>query len=103
MDDAAPDDGFSPPPRVPRDWLGHTVQLIVGLGVVGLAALAWGNGTTSAVAKLQEKMEAQDRAITESRAYQNASSAQMMEISRQLATIAAQVGDVREELRRRPR
>jgi hypothetical protein len=80
-----------------RDWLGHTVQFFGLLAVFGIPVLAWAFVMGSSDAKQELRLDRLDKDVTEARQMQTIVSNQMIDINRQLATIAERVGNIRDE------
>jgi len=88
-------------PGPQRDWLGHTVQFFGLLAVFGVPVLAWAFVMGSSDAKQELRLDRLDKDVTETRQMQTIVSGQMLEINRQLATIAERVGNIRDEAGKR--
>ncbi len=90
-------DETQPPPQ--RDWLGHGMQFLGILAVIGLPLMYWGSNMNIAVATLVSEQNRQKTDITEQRQVQTIVANQMLEVNRQLARIETLVGDMREKRR----
>lgn len=84
-----------------RDWVGHSIQLIAILSVIGVPMLIWGTGVNSTLAILAERSHNQETTITAFQNYELQVQNQFLEANKQLAIISAQIGALREEPRLR--
>jgi hypothetical protein len=75
----------------------HLAQFFGLLGVFGIPVLAWAFVMGSSDAKQELRLDRLDKDVTETRQMQTIVSNQMLEINRQLATIAERVGNIRDE------
>jgi|GEM_PF-4021142 len=99
----------APPPR--RDWLGHGLQTLATIIFIALAALAWGDRIEGQIADQRvslsglsarvDALEAERRAENEARRQADAALALRLDtMSSTLATISAQLDDLRRVLKR---
>lgn len=84
--------------KMQRDWIGHALQLVGFVVVIGVPLLYWGIGTNAALATLGQRVDRQDHDMADFRAFQILETTQMLDLNKQLATIAAQLGDIRDHL-----
>lgn len=91
-----------------RDWFGHAVQFFALLAAIGIPLVIWGAAIQSSLATtiasqaaLSARLDVQDKAASEFRAYQTLVSTQMVEINRSLGGIVAQIGDIKDGAKRR--
>lgn len=92
--------------RQSKDWIDHTIQAggIVGalfLGL-GLPLLIWGSNTNAIVATLSSRQTRVEADIVDLKAAASSRSDQLSHLNAQLATISAQIGYLREDLRSAP-
>lgn len=85
--------------KMQRDWAGHAVQLLGFVVIIGLPLFYWGVGTNSTLTSLAQRVDRQERDMADFRAYQSTVTTQMLEVNRQLATIAAQIADIHDSFK----
>lgn len=78
------------------DWVGLLLQGLGMVIVIGIPILLWGINTNSTLSVMANRLDRVERDATDVKTYQVNAATQMLELHKQLATISAQVTDVRD-------
>ena len=73
--------------KMQRDWLGHTVQMVGILVVIGIPLLIWGININSTMAALSTRVERSERDINQQQQIQVVVAKQLSDVSNQLTKI----------------
>ena len=84
---------------IQRDWVGHGLQLVAILVVIGGPLAFWGVSMNTTVATLSQRVDRQDHDITEQRQTQTLVTNQLLDVNKQLTRIDTLLGDVREQFK----
>ncbi len=84
---------------VQRDWLGHGLQLLGILVVLGLPLMIWGVSMSTMLATTIAHVERVDKDIAENRQIQTLIASQLLEITKQLTRLDSQWDVMREDVR----
>ena len=85
--------------KLQRDWLGHSIEFGMLLAAIGLPMLYWGSGVNSTTAALNQRVDRLEMDMKDFRVYQVTVTSQLLTISKDVATIAAQVNDLHDTFR----
>ncbi len=82
-----------------KHWLSLLLQAIGIVVVIGVPVMIWGVNANSTMSVMTARLDRQDRDTTEYKTNQILMTNQMLELNKQLATISAQVTDIRDTVK----
>lgn len=79
-----------------RDWMAIFLQAIGIIVVIGIPIFIWGVNVNAEMMVTQNRLQQIEHDESVTKTYEDLTTTQMLELNRQLATIAAQVTDIRD-------
>lgn len=79
-----------------RDWLGHAVQLVGMLLVIGVPLLVWGVSMNTTVATMALTLSHHDKDIADVKQIQTLATGQIIDVNKVLIRIDTQLEGIRE-------
>jgi len=80
-----------------RDWLGHSLQFVAILVVVGIPAFVWAVNTNATIATVLSRMERQDKDRDRQDQIQSVVTGQLLDVSKTLTRIDTQLEMLRDQ------
>ncbi len=82
---------------IQRDWLGHGLQLLGIVVVLGLPLMFWGVSISTTVATTVAHVDRQDKDIIDQRQIQTLLTSQLLDVAKQLTRIDTQLSNIRDD------
>jgi hypothetical protein len=82
---------------IQRDWLGHGLQLLGIVVVLGLPLIFWGVSISTTVATMVAHVDRQDKDISDQRQVQTILTGQLLDVAKQLTRIDTQLSNIRDD------
>ena len=87
--------------KIQRDWVGHILQLLVILVLIGIPLSIWGTNLTTTMAILIARVDRSEKDISQQQQIQNLTTGQLIDVNKQLTKIDVLLDTVKNDLKSR--